>query len=80
MSDHLGFYPVQIEALQALWKSISEAYNLPLQTPIKDDGSEYGYVHPPTVRGEYRGFIHHYNLTNRKIDCGGFDITKYIGD
>jgi hypothetical protein len=80
MSDHLGFYPVQIEALKALWKAISVAYDLPLDTPRKDDGSEYGHVHPDTVKGNFRGFIHHYNLTRKKIDCGGLDITKHIDD
>ena len=78
MEDHLGFYAVQKQAAAALWKSIAYAYDLPLETPLKDNGEQYGTVYPPCTQGGFQGIIHHYNLTTRKIDCGGFDITEYL--
>lgn len=79
MKDHLGFYPVQMQAAQALWEACAAAHGIPLKTPRNDSGGEYGHVHKPSVDGDFRGIIHHYNLTSRKIDCGGFDLTKYVG-
>lgn len=78
MEDHLGFYPVQLKALKALWKAISIAHNIPLQTPLNAIGKELTTVHPPSCNGQFRGFIHHYQLTERKIDCGGMDIHKML--
>ena len=65
LKPHLGFYPVQIEALKALLKAVSLATGMPLQTPDTDT------VHPPARRGDYRGVVHHYQLTRGKIDSAG---------
>tara|TARA_Y100001973_G_C5207136_1_gene342384 strand:+ start:2880 stop:3728 length:849 start_codon:yes stop_codon:yes gene_type:complete len=78
MREHLGFYPVQVEAMKALWAAVAKGHNIPLVTPTKEDGSEWGGVYRPAVKGTYRGFIHHYNITDGKIDCGGWDITPYF--
>lgn len=78
MEDHLGFYPVQLEALKALWQAVSIAHDIPLQTPKNAVGKELGMVHKPSQDGSFRGIIHHYNLTSRKIDCGGMDIVKLL--
>ena len=78
MRDHLDFYPQQIKALVKLWKAIHRAYKIPFQTPTKEDGSELGGVHRDSMNLKYSGFIHHYNLTSGKIDCGGLDLTKLI--
>ena len=72
LEEHLGFYPVQIEACKALWKALEGM--IPLQTPDSTT------VYPPAVSGEYRGVIHHYHLKRSKIDCGGFDLQHYINE
>jgi hypothetical protein len=78
LSEHLGFYEVQKKAAAALWKAISIGHNIPLVTPTNDDGSERADTLPPKVLKNYKGFVHHYHLTSKKIDCGGFDITEYL--
>ena len=78
MRDHLDFYPQQIKALVKLWKAIHKAYGIPFQTPTKKDGSELGGVHRDSMNLKFSGYIHHYNLTAGKIDCGGLDLTKLI--
>ena len=80
LEDHLGFYPQQIVALKKLWIAINKAYQIPLQTPTKNDGSELGGVHRLSQKGEYTGYIHHYNLLRAKIDCSGLDLTELIDD
>ena len=80
MSEHLGFYPKQLTALKKLWKIMALAYGIPLQTPTNRDGSELGGVHKESVNVKYRGFIHHYNLTRSKIDCGSLDLTELIDE
>ena len=27
---------------------------------------------------KFKGIVHHYHLTARKIDCAGFDLNKHI--
>ncbi len=78
LEDHLDFHEVQIKALLKLWKGIHKAYGIPYQTPTKLDGTELGTIHTPSMNLVYSGFIHHYNLTKNKIDCGGLDLTDLI--
>ena len=78
LRKHLGFYEVQKQAAAALWKAIHVGHGIPLVTPTNDDGSERSETLSSSELKKYRGFVHHYHLTDRKIDCGGFDITKYI--
>lgn len=68
MEDHLGFYPVQLEALKALWTAVGQACSIPLDAPTSDT------VVGPVANGTYRGFVHHYQITRNKIDCGGLDL------
>tara|TARA_R100000808_G_scaffold14243_1_gene33773 strand:+ start:1529 stop:2401 length:873 start_codon:yes stop_codon:yes gene_type:complete len=72
VEEHLGFYQNQISALKALVQAVHRACNIPLQTP------RAGRVHPPAMRGEYRGFVHHYQLTSNKIDCAGLDLETVL--
>ena len=78
LDPFLDFYPVQIEALKALWKAIHKGIGIPLETP----GSEYGgtstTVDNKAARGTFKGFVSHYHLTRRKIDCAGLDICKLL--
>ena len=78
LSTHLGFYEVQKQAAAALWKAISVGHGIPLVTPTNADGSERAETLSAKELRNYKGIVHHYHLTNRKIDCGGFDITQYL--
>jgi hypothetical protein len=74
LDPFLWFYPVQIEALKALWKAIHIGVGIPLEYPKKSDGSFSTAVHKDCERGTFNGFCNHYNFTRGKIDCAGLDI------
>ena len=80
LDPHLGFYPIQIKALQALWLAVHEAYNIPLEAPESGDSdfmttTKYDYKFS---KGNYKGYISHYHQSKRKIDCAGLDIVKLL--
>lgn len=75
LGNFLGFYDVQLDALKALWKSIHNAYDIPLISPENKTT-----VDPPTSKGKFRGFINHYHLKKSKIDCAGLDIEELLKD
>ena len=68
VETHLGFYPVQLEALGALWKAISKA------TGINLDICEVKGYCEDCAKGKFNGFINHFNLTKKKIDCASLDM------
>ena len=78
LKDHLDFYPMQINALKALWKAYHLALGIPLECPTNQDGSPVLGVSSECVNGSFKGFINHYNLTNRKIDCANLDMVNMI--
>ena len=65
-----GFYPVQLEALKALWTAVSEICELPLKAPTTRT------TYRTAVSGTFKGFINHYHLTKKKIDCAGLDLNE----
>ena len=73
LDPFLGFYPVQLECLSALWAACSDAYDIPLQVPCAPDGSQCEAVHPEVLAGTYRGFASHFHRRRGKIDCAGLD-------
>ena len=77
LRPHLGFYDVQIEALQALWKAVHNACDIPLETPT---GAAKNAYTSTVSSGKFKGFVSHYHITKRKIDCGGLDIEKLLED
>jgi N-acetyl-anhydromuramyl-L-alanine amidase AmpD len=79
LKSHLGFYPVQLEALQALWEAVHNACGIPLETPT---GSAKNAYTADVSSGRFKGFVSHYHITKRKIDCGGstLDIEKLLED
>ena len=79
LETHLGFYPVQIEALKALWEAVSNACDVPLEAPMKDGELDTG-VNSEVASGKFEGFVNHYNITNRKIDCAGLDLVKLLNE
>ena len=75
----MGFYPVQIEAAKALWKAIHSALDIPLECPTAN-GKMIETVDPECELSKFKGFINHYNLTKRKIDCAGLDLLTHLED
>ncbi len=78
MDDFLDFYPVQIEALKALWNAVHKSLDIPLKCPLDKNGETLGKVSTSAAAGRFKGFISHYHLTRRKIDCAGLDINKLL--
>jgi hypothetical protein len=77
MQDFTGFYPIQIEALKQLWKSLHLALDIPLEYP-QTDGKWSQTEHLASINGTFRGFNNHYNYTKGKIDCAGLDMPKLL--
>jgi len=74
LETFLDFYPVQLEALKALWKAIHLGLSIPLGYPLSGEGTLETGVHRECVRGTYHGICNHYNFTKNKIDCAGLDL------
>jgi len=69
--SHLGFYPVQLQALGALWAAIADSTGINLEIcNVK------GYCEE-CATGKHNGFINHYNLTKNKMDCASLDM-EYV--
>ena len=69
LQPFLGFYPIQLKALAALYAAINKIFNIPLKAPTVSNT-----VDPLVKSNAFRGFCSHYHITTRKIDCAGLDI------
>ena len=78
LGEHMGFYPVQIEALKALWKAIHKAAEIPYEAPKNQFGTTSTKYEQDVKYGSFSGFISHYHVSKRKIDCAGLDIVKLL--
>tara|TARA_Y100000310_G_C20578688_1_gene761837 strand:- start:75 stop:992 length:918 start_codon:yes stop_codon:yes gene_type:complete len=74
LDPFLGFYPIQLQALKALWIAVSDAHDIPLDYPRNADDSFCTTTHAKCKAGTFKGFCNHYNFTSGKIDCAGLDI------
>ena len=74
LEPHLDFYPIQIEALKALWAAVYNIYHIPLKCPVDSNGKTLETV----TNNQLEGFISHYHLTRRKTDCAGLDLAKLL--
>jgi len=74
----LDFYPIQIEALKALWKAIHIGLKIPLEYPKTDSGDFDTGLNKDCERGLFSGFCNHYNFIKTKIDCAGLDIPNLL--
>ena len=79
VQDHLDFYPVQIEALKALYSAINVAVGIPLEAPMENGKYSYG-VHDDCAENKFRGFISHHHLTKRKMDCCNINIDEILSE
>jgi len=74
LDSFTDFYPVQLEALKALWKAIHIGIGVPLEYPKNSDDNIETGVHKDVENGKFSGFCNHYNFTRNKIDCAGLDL------
>tara|TARA_B100000989_G_scaffold2418_2_gene1624 strand:+ start:11718 stop:12638 length:921 start_codon:yes stop_codon:yes gene_type:complete len=75
-----GFYPVQLEALKKLWQAIHHATDIPYQTPLNQFGSTSTKYEQQVAYGKFSGFVSHYHVSKRKIDCAGLDIKSLLDE
>jgi len=80
LGEFTGFYDVQLEALKALWKAVHKATGIPLKCPTDKEGNTLKKVSTSAAANNFKGFVSHYHLTNRKIDCAGLDINSMLKD
>ena len=63
------FYPIQLEALDALWKAVNIGCDIPMESPT----TKWAYD-PECASGKFEGFMNHFHCSRKKIDVGGLDI------
>ncbi len=80
LDPFLDFYPVQLEALKALWKAVHIGIGIPLEYPKTSSGEMVTGVHKDCERGSFSGFCNHYNFIKTKIDCAGLDLPGLMRD
>ena len=75
VEDFTWFYPVQIEALKALYKAMHEGCGIPLEAP-----NEKWAYDKNAAAGKFKGFMNHFHCSTKKIDCAGLDIETLLKD
>jgi hypothetical protein len=80
LEPFLGFYDVQIEAAQALWRACSDGIGISLDYPKNSDGSMCTGVYTDCERGIFNGVCNHYNFVKTKIDCAGMDLARLVSE
>jgi len=80
MKPFTGFYDVQIEAMKALWKAVHEGIGIPYKCPLDKNGNTLKKVSTSAAANRFNGFVSHYHLTSRKIDCAGLDINTHLNE
>tara|TARA_R110000824_G_scaffold69826_6_gene179722 strand:+ start:465 stop:1379 length:915 start_codon:yes stop_codon:yes gene_type:complete len=80
LDPFLGFYPEQLEAAKALWKAINTATGIPYETPTSQFNKTSTKYEQEVAYGNFTGFVSHYHISKRKIDCAGLDIVSMLND
>jgi len=78
LRNHLGYYPVQIEAYKKLVKVLCDHYDIPIKTPMVNKRVADTGVVPEAKRGKYKGIVCHYHVSRNKIDCAGLNLVSII--
>ena len=78
MKDFTDFYPVQKEALKALWRACHKEFDIPYECPLNNSGEQSDTTDASVKRGTFKGFINHYNVVKSKIDCAGLPIKEML--
>ena len=66
------------DKLKALAKALNAGLSIPLEAPQNLNGSQYTDTLSKPKLKAFKGFIHHYHQTSKKIDCGGLDLVKLM--
>ena len=80
LEPFMDFYPVQIQALKALWKAIHEGVGIPLECPLDDNGNNLTTTSKKVQAGTFKGFVSHFHVTKKKIDCAGLDLKTLLDE
>ena len=72
------FYPEQLKALEALWQAIHFATGIPYETPVNQFNKTSTKYEQEVAYGKFCGFVSHYHVSKRKIDCAGLDIKSML--
>jgi hypothetical protein len=72
------FYPAQIEALKSLWQAVHNATGIPYETPTNQFNKTSTKYEQDVAYGKFSGFVSHYHVSKRKIDCAGLDIKSIL--
>tara|TARA_Y100000593_G_C4317844_1_gene341921 strand:+ start:3277 stop:4185 length:909 start_codon:yes stop_codon:yes gene_type:complete len=79
MKPFMDFYPVQVDALKALMKAVHGAMPwIPLECPLDSKGETSYTVDAQASKNRFSGYLSHYHLTKRKIDCANLDLAKLL--
>tara|TARA_R110000851_G_scaffold138661_1_gene275422 strand:+ start:618 stop:1523 length:906 start_codon:yes stop_codon:yes gene_type:complete len=80
LDPFMDFYPEQIKATKALWKAIHSATGIPYETPLNQfEKTSTRYVQDVPY-GSFSGFVSHYHVSKKKIDCAGLDIKSLLDE
>lgn len=80
LDQFTDFYPIQLQALKALWKACHVGIGIPLEYPKNSLGNIETGVNKDCVKGRFSGVCNHYNFTKGKIDCAGLDLPTLLSD
>jgi len=80
LDPFLDFYPVQIEALKALWGAIHHGLGIPYEAPLGQFGNTSTKYEQDVKYGDFSGFVSHYHVSKRKIDCANLDLKQLLDD
>lgn len=72
VGKHLGFYDVQLQALAALWEAVSFSTNTELKI------LESRKVENEVLECNFSGFVNHFNIKKRKIDCASLNMQRVL--
>ena len=60
--------------------SIHHAIGIPYQTPTNQFGKTSTKYEQEVAYGKFSGFVSHYHVSKRKIDCAGLDIKSLLDE
>ena len=78
LDPFMDFYPVQIEALKALWVAIHDSTAVEYKAPLNSNGDTSTVYEQSVAYGNFAGFISHYHVSKQKIDCANLDLKTMI--
>jgi hypothetical protein len=78
VEEHLGFYPIQEQALKVLIHTVCAHYGIPLVVPVDAAGVLETKQVASVVDNSFHGVISHLHLNSQKIDCAGLKLDELI--